>query len=140
MIREFSWIDVFYLVAALRWTLALAAVAFLGGSAIGAVIALLRFSLWAPLALVGVLYTQLVQGTPLLVWIFGLYFGLAIFGPRTKVPHPRHESVLGLPARQSRPPRPALRPVHRHIAPTCVFPQAPKPPAQGASSTSVWRS
>jgi polar amino acid transport system permease protein len=28
----------------------------------------------------GVVYTQVVQGTPLLVWIFGLYFGIAIFG------------------------------------------------------------
>ena len=80
MIRQYAWIDVFYLVAAVRWTLALAAVAFLGGSCVGAVVALLRFSRWAPLALLGVLYTQLVQGTPLLVWIFGLYFGLAIFG------------------------------------------------------------
>ncbi|MFM9846983.1 MAG: amino acid ABC transporter permease [Hyphomicrobiaceae bacterium] len=80
MIREYAWIDVFYLVAAVRWTLALATVAFLGGSGVGAVVALLRFSRWAPLALVGVLYTQVVQGTPLLVWIFGLYFGLAIFG------------------------------------------------------------
>jgi polar amino acid transport system permease protein len=80
MIRQYAWIDVFYLVAAVRWTLALAAVAFLGGSCVGAVVALLRFSRWAPLVLLGVLYTQLVQGTPLLVWIFGLYFGLAIFG------------------------------------------------------------
>jgi polar amino acid transport system permease protein len=80
MIRQFGWIDVFYLVAALRWTLALAAVAFVGGALVGALVALLRVANRAPLRLLGVVYTQVVQGTPLLVWIFGLYFGIAIFG------------------------------------------------------------
>ena len=80
MIREFAWIDVFYLVAAMRWTLALSAVSFLGGAVIGAIVALMRFSPLTPLRLAGTAYTQLVQGMPLLVWIFGLYFGLAIFG------------------------------------------------------------
>ena len=80
MIRQFAWIDVLFLVAAVRWTLALTGVAFFGGAVIGAIVALLRFSRVAPLQLLGTLYTQLVQGTPLLVWIFGLYFGLAIFG------------------------------------------------------------
>lgn len=80
MIREFAWIDVFYLVAAMRWTLALSAVSFLGGAVIGAIVALIRFSPLTPLRLAGAAYTQLVQGMPLLVWIFGLYFGLAIFG------------------------------------------------------------
>ena len=80
MIRQFAWIDVLFLVAALRWTLALTGVAFLGGAVVGAIVALLRCSGIVPLQLVGAVYTQLVQGTPLLVWIFGLYFGLAIFG------------------------------------------------------------
>ena len=80
MIRQFAWIDVLFLVAAVRWTLALTGVAFLGGAVVGAIVALLRFSRLAPLHLLGGVYTQLVQGTPLLVWIFGLYFALAIFG------------------------------------------------------------
>ena len=80
MIRQFAWIDVLFLVAAVRWTLALTGVAFFGGAVVGAIVALMRFSRVAPLQLLGTLYTQLVQGTPLLVWIFGLYFGLAIFG------------------------------------------------------------
>jgi polar amino acid transport system permease protein len=80
MIRQFAWIDVLYLVAALRWTLALTAVAFLGGAGVAVIVALMRFSRVAPLRLLGTVYTQVVQGTPLLVWIFGLYFGLAIFG------------------------------------------------------------
>jgi polar amino acid transport system permease protein len=80
MIRQFAWIDVMFLVAALRWTLALSVVAFAGGALIGAIVAVLRFSRLAPVRLAGAAYTQLVQGMPLLVWIFGLYFGLAIFG------------------------------------------------------------
>ena len=35
MIREFGFIDVLYLLGAARWTLALAAVAFLGGGLVG---------------------------------------------------------------------------------------------------------
>jgi polar amino acid transport system permease protein len=80
MTRQFAWIDVLFLVAAVRWTLALTGVAFLGGAAVGAIVALMRFTRVTPLQLLGTVYTQLVQGTPLLVWIFGLYFGLAIFG------------------------------------------------------------
>ena len=48
MIRQFAWIDVMFLIAALRWTLALSAVAFLGGALIGAVVAVLRFNRLAP--------------------------------------------------------------------------------------------
>lgn len=80
MIRQFAWIDVFYLVAALRWTVALTGAAFLGGAGVGAIIALLRSSQVAPLRLLAAVYTQFVQGVPLLVWIFALFFGLAIFG------------------------------------------------------------
>jgi len=80
MIRQFAWIDLLYLVAALRWTLALTGAAFLGGAGVGAIVALMRASRVMPLRLLGAVYTQLVQGTPLLVWIFGLFFGLAIFG------------------------------------------------------------
>lgn len=80
MIRQFDWIDVFYLVIALRWTVALTAVAFCGGTLTGAMMALLRVARSAPARMIGAVYMQIVQGTPLLVWIFGLYFGIAIFG------------------------------------------------------------
>lgn len=80
MIRQFAWIDVFYLVASVRWTVGLTAAAFLGGAVIGAVVAVMRASRVVPLKLLAAVYTQLVQGTPLLVWIFALFFGLAIFG------------------------------------------------------------
>jgi polar amino acid transport system permease protein len=80
MIREFGWIDVLYLIAAMRWTLLLTAVAFLGGGAVGLVIAVLRVQPFAPLRWLAIGYVQAVQGTPLLVLLFVFYFGLAIVG------------------------------------------------------------
>jgi polar amino acid transport system permease protein len=80
MIREFSLIDVFYLVAAMRWTLALTAMAFIGGGLVGLSVALLRVASFAPLRWLGTVYVHAVQGTPLLAWLFVFFFGLSIVG------------------------------------------------------------
>jgi polar amino acid transport system permease protein len=80
MIRELGLIDVLYLIAAMRWTLALTVIAFLGGGVVGLVIALLRVSAAPPLRWLGGLYVHIVQGTPLLAWLFVFFFGLSIFG------------------------------------------------------------
>jgi len=80
MIRELSFIDVLYLIAAMRWTLALTAVAFVGGGVVGLAIALLRVSSTRWLRWLGGLYVHAVQGTPLLAWLFVFFFGLSIFG------------------------------------------------------------
>ena len=80
MIRELSFIDVLYMVAAMRWTLALTAIAFVGGGLVGLAIALLRVSARAPLRWTGAVYVMVVQGTPLLAWLFVFFFGLSIFG------------------------------------------------------------
>ena len=80
MIREFNLNDVLYLVAAMRWTLALTAIAFIGGGIVGLVIALLRVSHLAPLRWIGTTYVLAVQGTPLLAWLFVFFFGLSIVG------------------------------------------------------------
>ena len=80
MIREFGVIDVLYLVAAMRWTLALTAIAFLGGGLVGLLIALCRVSSFAPLRWIGATYVLAVQGTPLLAWLFVFFFGLSIVG------------------------------------------------------------
>ena len=80
MIREFGWIDVLYLVLAMRWTLALTVTAFVGGGLIGLVIAVLRVSRVWPLQAIAVLYVQAIQGTPLLVLLFVFFFGLSIVG------------------------------------------------------------
>ena len=76
MIREFTFNDVLYLVAAMRWTLALTAIAFVGGGIVGLTVALLRVSAMAPLRWIGTFYVHVVQGTPLLAWLFVFFFGL----------------------------------------------------------------
>lgn len=80
MIRELSFVDVLYLIAATRWTLALTALAFIGGGIVGLSVALLRVSSVAPLRWLGSIYVLVVQGTPLLCWLFVFFFGLSIFG------------------------------------------------------------
>jgi len=80
MIREFTFTDVLYLIAAMRWTLALTAIAFLGGGIVGLTIALFRVSALAPLRWTGAIYVHAVQGTPLLAWLFVFFFGLSIVG------------------------------------------------------------
>ena len=78
MIREFSLVDIYYLLLAARWTLALTGLAFLGGSLVGLLIAVLRVSPVAPLRALGAGYISIVQGIPLLAWLFVLFFGLPI--------------------------------------------------------------
>lgn len=80
MIRELAFVDVLYLVAAMRWTLALTAIAFAGGAVVGLSVALLRIAPVAPLRWLGGLYVHAVQGTPLLAWLFVFFFGLSIVG------------------------------------------------------------
>lgn len=80
MIRDLAFIDVLYLIAAMRWTLALTAIAFLGGGLVGIIVALLRISRWPPLRWLGAVYVHGVQGTPLLAWLFVFFFGLSIVG------------------------------------------------------------
>lgn len=80
MIREFGLIDVMYLIAAARWTIALTAVAFAGSAVLGLGLAILRILPLAPLRWFAATYIQLVQGTPLLVWLFLIFFGLPLAG------------------------------------------------------------
>ena len=79
MIREIAPIDLYYLLLAARWTLALTALAFVGGGLVGLVIATLRVSPFAPLRALGAGYVNLVQGIPLLAWLFVAFFGVPIF-------------------------------------------------------------
>lgn len=80
MIREFSSADVMFIVLAVRWTLVLSAIAFLGGAAGGLLIALARTSGSPLLRRVSAGFIQLFQGTPLLMQLFLVYFGLAVIG------------------------------------------------------------
>lgn len=80
MIRTFSYIDVMYLIAAARWTLALTATAFAGAALLGLILAIARISPIAPLRWLVATYILIVQGTPLLVWLFLIFFGLPLIG------------------------------------------------------------
>ncbi|MCC6467282.1 MAG: amino acid ABC transporter permease [Alphaproteobacteria bacterium] len=80
MIREVNSLDLLYLVAAGRWTLALTAMAFVGGGILGLAIMMLRIAPLKPVNWLAVGWIQAIQGTPLLAQIFVFFFGFAIFG------------------------------------------------------------
>ena len=78
---EFSLWDILRnLLLALRWTVALSLIAFVGGGVVGGLLLFLRLS-GGRIAerLIG-LYVQLFQGTPLLMQLFLAYFGIALVG------------------------------------------------------------
>jgi len=80
MLRDFSPVDVIALLEAMRWTLLLSLLAFVGGGLAGMGITLLRVSRSAMLRRVAQGYILFVQGTPLLMQMFLVYFGLALCG------------------------------------------------------------
>jgi polar amino acid transport system permease protein len=80
---EFTFWDIFRnLLLAARWTIMLSAVAFVGGAVVGFGILLLRISKrkWVRRFSVG--YISLFQGTPLLMQLFLVFFGLPMLGFR----------------------------------------------------------
>ena len=80
MIREVAWQDVLYLVLAIRWTLLLTVLALGGGSLVGLLVAAGGASGNMLLRKLAHAYVALVQGVPLLAWLFIFYFGLSIIG------------------------------------------------------------
>jgi polar amino acid transport system permease protein len=80
MIRELAFLDVLYLVLAMRWTIGLTLLALSGGGAIGLLIAACGTSRHVTLRTFARTYVSLVQGIPLLAWLFIFYFGLSIVG------------------------------------------------------------
>ncbi|ASW08758.1 amino acid ABC transporter permease [Rhizobium sp. 11515TR] len=69
-----------FLLDAAVWTLALSALGFIGGGLVGFVVALARISPSRTIRWTAMIYVQLIQGTPLLVLLFIVYFGLSIAG------------------------------------------------------------
>lgn len=78
MSRDFGGPELLFLLAALRWTLLLTAVAFLGGGVGGAVVALARISPRPGVRWAGKLFVGLLQGTPLLLQLFVVFYGLTV--------------------------------------------------------------
>lgn len=72
--------ELLFILLATRWTLALSAIAFLGGGVGGLAVALARTGghSWLRVASAG--YIRLFQGTPLLMQLFLVFFGINILG------------------------------------------------------------
>ena len=80
MLREFTVNEVWYLIFAARWTLALTGIAVAGGGLLGLLVMVLRVLPARPVNWLAVGYIQAIQGTPLLGQLFLFYFGFSIFG------------------------------------------------------------
>lgn len=80
MIRPFTFNEVLLLLAAVKWTLALSAIAFVGGGVMGLTIALGRTAATRPLRWAASAYIQVFQGTPLLMQLFLVFFGATVIG------------------------------------------------------------
>jgi len=78
MSRDFDWPELLFLVGALRWTIVLSLVAFVGGGIGGLVLAVARTSSHRVLRVAAAAYIGVMQGTPLLMQLFLAYYGLAV--------------------------------------------------------------
>ena len=80
LIRPFGLPEFWIIVMAAQWTIALSAIAFAGGGIGGLIIALLRVSdaKWPRLVALG--FIRVFQGTPLLMQLFLVFFGMNILG------------------------------------------------------------
>lgn len=80
MIRTFGMNEFWFIVSAVQWTLALSAIAFAGGAIGGLLVALARVAEVKSLRYAALGFIRLFQGTPLLMQLFLVFFGLNIFG------------------------------------------------------------
>ena len=80
MIREFSSSEVWFLVQAVRWTVLLALLAFVGGGIVGLAVAILRVGKARVPRAAAIVYMKVFQGTPLLMQLYLVYFGINLFG------------------------------------------------------------
>jgi polar amino acid transport system permease protein len=75
-----DWNQFLFVLGGLKWTLALSAIGFVVGSAAGLGVALARTSGHRALERCMAGYIALFQGTPLLMQLFVVYYGLALVG------------------------------------------------------------
>ncbi len=78
MSRDFDWSAFLFLLGALRWTVVLSLIAFVGGSIGGLLLAIMRTSSYALLRWIATAYIGLIQSTPVLMQLFLVYYGLAV--------------------------------------------------------------
>ncbi|MUO78735.1 ABC transporter permease subunit [Agrobacterium vitis] len=72
--------ELFFLLQGLKWTLALTAIGFVGGGFFGLCVALARVADSAALRTATAGYIAVFQGTPLLMQLFVVYYGVALLG------------------------------------------------------------
>ena len=80
MFRPFGINEFWFILTAVQWTLALTAIAFAGGAVGGLLIALARTSSVRLLRYPALVFIRIFQGTPLLMQLFLVFFGLNILG------------------------------------------------------------
>lgn len=78
--RTFDLSAFLFILEAARWTLALSAIAFVGGAILGLVIALARTSDSKTARGLSIGFIQVFQGTPLLLQLFLIFFGAPVLG------------------------------------------------------------
>lgn len=72
--------ELLFLLRGLGWTLALTAIGFAGGIVFGLIVALVRVARSRWLRSIAMAWIAVFQGTPLLMQLFVVYFGLPLFG------------------------------------------------------------
>ncbi|MBU0748342.1 MAG: amino acid ABC transporter permease [Gammaproteobacteria bacterium] len=78
--RTFGFSEFLFIVQAAQWTLALSAIAFVGGALLGLLVALSRTSENAVARNAARAFIQVFQGTPLLLQLFLIFFGAPVMG------------------------------------------------------------
>ncbi len=78
--ESFSTLQLLFLIKGVGWTLVLSLISFIFGSIAGFGVMLARVSVHKPLRMLTSAYIQIIQGIPLLVLLFIVYFGVGIFG------------------------------------------------------------
>lgn len=69
-----------FMIQSIWWTLVLSAIAFVLGSLGGFAVMLARISPRAWLRVPAMVYIEVIQGIPLLIMLFVVYFGLSVYG------------------------------------------------------------
>ena len=80
MFGSFTLTHLLYLFTAIGWTLVLSGLAFALGAAGGFAVMLARISPRAWLRWIAIAYIECIQGIPLLILLFIVYFGLSVYG------------------------------------------------------------
>ncbi|CAA2110007.1 amino acid ABC transporter permease [Variovorax paradoxus] len=78
--RTFGYPEFLFILEAAKWTLALSAIAFVGGAILGLLIALMRTSESGWARGISTTFIQIFQGTPLLLQLFLVFFGAPVLG------------------------------------------------------------